>query len=145
MEHRLLEALSEAELSCAAWVILPNHYHLLVLADSLASVGKAIGRVHGRSSRYANLRDGTAGRQVWYKYSDRKMRSDRHFWATMHYIAYNPVKHGYVDRMNDWLWSSVHEMIERYGSDWVRDLEVAYPLGDYGSAWDEFEPLNQPR
>lgn len=145
MEHRLLEALSEAELSCAAWVILPNHYHLLVLADSLASVGKAIGRVHGRSSRYANLRDGTAGRQVWYKYSDRKMRSDRHFWATMHYIAYNPVKHGYVDRMNDWLWSSVHEMIERYGSDWVRDLEVAYPLGDYGSAWDEFEPLNQHR
>ena len=82
---------------CAGWVVLPNHYHALIYTDDLVQVGKTLGSVHGRSARYANLRDSSLGRRVWYKFNDRKMRSERHFWASLHYIAYNPVKHQYVD------------------------------------------------
>jgi putative transposase len=136
LERRLLEALRSAELPCAAWVVLPNHYHALVEAPKLSVVGGAVGSVHGRSGRYANVRDGTPGRQVWYKLSDRKVRSERHFWACLHYVLYNPVKHGYVNEMADWAWSSYPDIVAQNGKEWVEDLARKYPLGDFGDGWD---------
>ncbi len=136
LESRLLEALAEAGLPCAGWVILPNHYHALVRTDTLGSVGRALGPVHGRSSRYANLRDRTPGRQVWYKFSDRLIRSERHFWASLHYIAQNPVKHQYVEAAEDWPWSCIHDTITERGRDWWATLVTEYPLGEFGDKWD---------
>jgi putative transposase len=136
LELRLLEALAEYEVPCAGWVVLPNHYHALIETGDLTRVGTALGTVHGRSARYANKRDNTPGRQVWYNFTDRRMRSGHHFWASLHYIAYNPVKHGYVDEFDAWPWSCVHELRAGHGSDWVRDLIEGYPLGGYGDGWD---------
>jgi putative transposase len=136
LEQRLLEAFQTARLPCAAWVVLPNHYHVLMEAPEISVVGKALGSVHGRSGYYANKRDKTPGRQVWYKFNDRKVRSDRHFWACLHYIIYNPVKHGYVKDMGEWAWSSYVELVERHGMDWVKDLSREYPLKDFGEGWD---------
>ena len=136
LETRLLESFAGADLPCAGWVVLPNHYHALLYAPDLARVGAAVGPVHGRSSRYANGRDATPGRKVWYKFSDRKMRSERHFWATLHYIAYNPVKHGYVDDLEAWPWSCTHELVAEHGPDWLPGLAASYPLADYGDKWD---------
>jgi putative transposase len=137
LERRLQEALGEAKISCAGWVVLPNHYHILIETECLKGIGPVIGPVHGRSSRYANLRDNSMGRQVWYKFTDRKIRSDRHFWASLHYIVHNPVKHGYVSHMEEWSWSCVHELIAEHGREWVDDLVSAYPLGEFGDKWDD--------
>jgi putative transposase len=136
LEIRLLEAMAAAGLTCAGWVVLPNHYHALIHTHDLVRVGKSLGSVHGRSARFANLRDHAPGRRVWYKFNDRKMRSERHFWASLHYVAYNPVKHGYVDAMQDWPWSCVHELTTDRGSDWLHDLIEEYPLAGYGDEWD---------
>jgi putative transposase len=136
LETRLLEAFASANIPCAGWVVLPNHYHALIHTNDLNRVGNAIGPIHGRSSRYVNSRDKTPGRRVWYKFNDRRMRSERHFWASLHYVAHNPVKHGYVDRLSAWPWSCVHELIEEYGSEWLRNLIDEYPLADYGDKWD---------
>lgn len=138
LENRLLTAFAEATLPCAGWVVLPNHYHALLHTTNLAVVGRTIGRVHGRSSRYVNQRDKTPGRHVWYEYSDRMIRSERHFWASLHYIAYNPVKHGYVSEMGEWPWSCVHEMIADRGREWFHSLVNDYPLGEYGDKWDVY-------
>jgi putative transposase len=136
LEIRLLEALAGAKIPCAGWVVLPNHYHALVHTDELARVGKAVGLVHGRSARYANSRDHAPGRKVWYKFNDRKMRSARHFWASLHYITYNPVKHQYVDAVEQWPWSCVYELVAERGAVWFRELIDGYPLADYGDKWD---------
>src|SRR5262249_34330257 len=58
LERRLLEALATADVPCGGWVVLPNHYHLLVHTGTLPSVGRALRAVHARSGRYANRRDG---------------------------------------------------------------------------------------
>ena len=61
-----------------AWVVLPNHYHLLAELD-LATFRGWIGRLHNGKSTQWNREDGTPGRKVWYRFSDRKIRNDRHF------------------------------------------------------------------
>ena len=137
LERRLLEAFEAAGLPCGAWVVLPNHYHALLEVRDLAMVGRAIQPVHGRSARYANRRDAAPGRQVWYKFSDRKIRSERHYWACLHYIVHNPVKHGYTDDPADWLWSCYHALVEEHGTAWIEDLYREYPIDDFGKGWDE--------
>jgi putative transposase len=139
LSRRLLEALAGAGMPCAGWVVMPTHYHLLARTTVLHTLGRAVGVVHGRSSHYANLRDKTPGRRIWYKYTDRRIRSDRHFWTCLHYILFNPVKHGYAGSMAEWRWSSYHDLLNRYGPEWIEDLVRSYPLPGFGRDWDDFE------
>ena len=135
--RHLLDGFREAEIPVAAWVVMPNHYHILVEIDVVRQVGGVVGPVHGRSARYANQRDGLRGRQVWYKYSDRKVRSKRHFWTCLHYVIMNPVKHEFANSMDDWPWSCYHELLEAYGLSWTEDLQRDYPLIEFGRGWDD--------
>ena len=47
----------------------------------------------------------------------------------MNYLHFNPVKHGYVERIKDWQYSSFHRLVKKevYSLDWggcVGDFEV---------------------
>nr|WP_293099234.1 hypothetical protein [Okeania sp. SIO2F4] len=87
-------------------------------------------------SRQWNLEDNLTGK-VWHSYSDRGIRSERHYYATLNYIHYNPVKHGYVNSPYDWQESSVHWYLKYEGRDWLRSCWIEYPLRDYGKGWDD--------
>jgi putative transposase len=123
-------------LSCHAWVFQPNHYHLLIVTEDLANISEALRILHSRIATRVNKRHQQKGRQVWYRFADRKMRSERHYLTTLNYIHYNPVKHGYVEDMFDWIWSSVHWYHEHRGRHWHEKMFDKYPLKDYGKGWD---------
>ena len=138
--HQLLAQWTEEGrhrgLEIAAWVVLPNHYHLLIRVDDFEQVGVTARLVHGRTSRKWNKADGSPGRKVWYRYTDRAIRSERHYYTTLNYIHYNPVKHGLAESPYDWEPSSVGWYLEQYGREWLRDLWTRYPLKSYGEGWD---------
>ncbi len=136
LTRRLLAGFNDAEISVGGWVVLPNHYHLLVDVKCLKDVGRVVGPVHGRAGQYANLRDKTPGRKVWFKYADRKIRSKRHYLTCLHYIIMNPVKHGFVDSPAQWPWSSFHDLVAEEGEAWIEGLKRDYPLLDFGKGWD---------
>lgn len=121
-----------------AWVILPNHYHLLVHLTDFDVLSELFRRIHGSTSRQWNIEDNVTGRKVWYRFSDRAIRSERHYYTTLNYIHYNPVKHSFVKSPYDWLESSVHWYLVTQGREWLRDCWVRYPVRDYGKGWDEF-------
>jgi putative transposase len=125
-------------MSIAAWVVLTNHYHLLIHVPGYEAVPDIFKQVHGRSSYEWNRQDHTLGRKVWYRYSDRLIRSERHYYTTLSYIHYNPVKHNLVKSPYDWSCSSVHWYLEEYGREWLQSLWQCYPVRDYGKKWDDF-------
>lgn len=118
-----------------AWCFLPNHYHVLVEVE-LSKFREWVKHLNNWTSREWNLEDGTPGRKAWYRFSDRGIRSERHFWATVNYIHVNPVKHGYAQYINDWQWSSVHQYLAKLGYEKMERLLHEYPLAGYGSGWD---------
>ena len=132
----LLKELQEADISCIAWVVLPNHYHLLVQCCPLSAINQPLRRVHARTAYELNLREDIVGRRVWYRFADRQIRSERHYYTTLNYIHCNPVKHGYVQRSLNWTCSSLHWYLEHFGVEWIRDLWREYPVRDYGQGWD---------
>lgn len=135
--EELFQELPAAQISCAAWVVLPNHYHLLAHCAPLSVISEPLRRVHARTARELNRRAGLMGRQVWYRYSDRLIRDDRHYYTTLNYIHYNPTKHGYVPKPLEWAQSSAHWYVEHLGIEWLRDAWRQHPVRDYGKGWDE--------
>ena len=119
-----------------SWCVLPNHYHVLVKAE-LLNVKKAISKVHWKTSHQWNIEDSTPGRNVWFRFSDRAIRNEPHFWATVNYIHSNPVKHGYVKKADSWATSSFKDYLERYGRNRLVAIWRDYPVRNIGKDWDE--------
>ena len=136
-EALLLAAMERATAEAVAWCVLPNHYHGLVICDDVERVMKEIGLLHGRTSHSWNGEDGTRGRKVWYNLTERRMRSDRHFWATINYVHHNPVRHGYVSHWQDWPYSSAVAYLEQVGQDEAARIWQSYPIDQYGKGWDD--------
>jgi putative transposase len=137
-ERELLHVLRDAALSCAAWCVLPNHYHVLVQVADIRTFARLLGQLHGRTAFTMNDEDGARGRKVWYRCQDRCMRSEGHFYASLNYIHNNPVRHGYVVKWQDWPFSSAHWYLDTRGRDWLVRIWQAYPPLNYGATWDTF-------
>lgn len=133
----LLEALAQSCSNVFSWCVLPNHYHALVEPAELRTAIQSLGRLHGRSAHRWNGEDAARGRQVFFRTTDRAMRSDGHFWASLNYIHHNPVHHGYVDRWDDWPWGSACSYLERVGRAEAARIWRGFPVHDYGKDWDD--------
>ena len=96
MQDVLKTAIQQCGVTLYAWVIMANHYHLLLRTSQIAPIYKFVKRLHGASAVRLNQLDSTPGRKVWYQYWDRFPRGESDFWAYFNYIHINPIKHGYV-------------------------------------------------
>jgi len=137
-ELQLKNHLEENSIEVVAWVVLPNHYHFLARIADIRSFVKSQGELHGRTSFELNKRDNQIGRQVWYRCSDRIMRSERHYFTTINYMHNNPVKHGTVEKWGDWPFSSFHWYLKNKGREWLIEMWREFPVLEYGKRWDNF-------
>jgi putative transposase len=135
-EREILETCEKSNARIFAWNILPNHYHILVRTDDIKLLRKEIGKFHGRSARRWNLEDDEQGRQIWFNFFDREMKSERHFWASLNYIHHNPIHHGYTRRWQDWIFSSANNYLEKVGHERAAHIWRTFPILDYGKDWD---------
>jgi putative transposase len=133
----LLELLQQHSSRTVAWCVLPNHYHALVEAPNILGLLYELGRLHGRTSHAWNGEEEARGRQIFHRSTERFMRSERHFFATVNYVHNNPVHHGYAKLWTEWRWSSATDYLTEMGRMEVRRVWKEYPIRDYGKKWDD--------
>ncbi len=138
VRDKLKTLVEQFELTLRAWVILNDHYHVLLKTKRGEDLSHFFGQLHGSTSRQINLWAGIAGRQVWHNYWDTCIRSEVDMWKRFNYIHQNPVKHGYVWHMIDWPFSSYHYYLRTKGEEWLADCWRRYPVIDY-LAGDDFD------
>jgi putative transposase len=137
-QRELFELAPQFGLDLHAWVILDNHYHLLCyLADGLV-LPNFIKKLHRRTAIYFNQQDKQPGRKVWYNYWDRYIRGERDYWQRFNYIHYNPIKHGYVQKLRDWPFSSLLHYLESEGLEWLDDCWRRYSVKEVELEDDDF-------
>lgn len=118
-----------------AWVVLPNHMHMVwTLPDGDCDYSTRIGAIKARftmglrragfsppstslptvkSGRYAGLkpglRQGKREQPIWQRrFWEHHIRNASEFNAYVSYCHHNPVKHGFVERPEDWPFSTIH-------------------------------------
>ena len=88
-----------------AWLVMPNHVHLLILPAAPAAV--LMRWLKGSTARQANQILGRTGRPFWQDESfDHYLRRPDQVSRTAAYIEQNPVCAGLVRSAEDWRWSS---------------------------------------
>lgn len=121
-----------------AWVLLPDHLHCIWrLPAGDAEFSKRWGMI----KRHVSVRFGPElNREAWRSESRRKrnetslwqrrywehcIRDEQDFIRHMDYIHWNPVKHGLVQRVDEWPYSTFHRYVARgiYPPDWGGDFE----------------------
>lgn len=94
-----------------AWVIMPNHIHVLIEIWQ-TPLGEIVKGWKGYTSKEARKILGTGDklsplRTFWAEdYFDRYLRDDDHYRRAVHYIENNPNKAGLVKVPADWQWTS---------------------------------------
>ena len=134
----LLELSEVFSINLDAWVILDNHYHILFECAKGNKIPDFIRRLHGRTSFEFNKADNSRGRQVWHNYWDTSIRDEKDYWIRFNYVHHNPVKHGYVKKMEKWIHSSCRFYLEKKGELWMDDVVRSYPIIDFSSTADDF-------
>ena len=88
-----------------AWVIMPNHVHLLILPR--VALPKITHWIKGRTARDANRLLCRRGQPFWQHESyDHWVRSQKELHRIARYIEENPVSAGLAATPDDWPWSS---------------------------------------
>jgi putative transposase len=104
VEKTLLEADGQ-DYRMQAWVVMPNHVHLVVDVWNVPLV-KLINGWKGKSSREANKLLGRSG-QFWQEdYYDTLIHDKAHLKRAIRYTEQNPVKAFLVKVARDWRWNS---------------------------------------
>ena len=118
--------------SINAWVILPEHFHMILTPEE-NTLSEIIKRFKlSFSMRYYKEIEVPAGRVWQYRFWDHAIRDERDFEAHFHYIHYNHTKHGYVKKPYDYKHSSMHKFMDIYDSDWamIEDNYHKYNFGE---------------
>ena len=89
-----------------AWVVMPNHVHVLFLPLASWSLTSIVHSWKSYAAKKANRILGRRGRFWQEDYRDRYIRDDGHFLAARAYIEENPVKAGLCRRAEDWPFGS---------------------------------------
>jgi putative transposase len=104
VEHLLEQTRNQYGLRIAAYVLMPDHIHLLTnepSAGTLATLLQVFKQLTARDLKSFQ------SKQFWQRrYYDFNVSSHEKYLEKLQYIHRNPVKRGLVDRPEDYRWSS---------------------------------------
>ncbi|MDD5567450.1 MAG: transposase [Patescibacteria group bacterium] len=128
---RLRKSIIKYGINLYGWVVLMNHYHILFSLPRGKLLSSLTGFINGGSAHELNRLDGVKGRNIWWNYWDNCIRGEKDFYTRLNYIHHNPVKHGYVKANREYPYSSYNWYREKFGVEYINDLEMSYPVIDF--------------
>lgn len=124
-----------------AVVILPDHLHAIctLRADDTdyalrwRLIKSHFSRALPKDERVSPSRASRGERGIWQRrYWEHRIRDERDFSRHVDYLHYNPCKHGHVQRVVDWPWSSFHRHVREglLPEDWAGGVETGNGMGE---------------
>ena len=96
-----------------AWVIMPNHVHVLVEIKDGYILSDLLHSWKRFTARLINHKLGSKGRLWQPEYWDRCIRDEKHLANAINYIHMNPVKAGFIRNPEEWQFSSAWRRQDR--------------------------------
>jgi putative transposase len=95
----------EAGVEVWAWVLMPNHVHLILNPAGSDGLRRALSKVHRHYAGHIHARQKKTG-HFWQGRFGAVAMDEAHLAAALRYVALNPVRARLVERAQDWRWSS---------------------------------------
>ncbi|MDZ7629754.1 MAG: transposase [Parvularculaceae bacterium] len=129
----LKEHCTRAGVSVWAWVLMPNHVHLILTPSDTDGLRAALSRVHRAYAGHVHAREKRTG-HFWQGRFGCVAMDEAHLAAAVPYVALNPVRARLVQQADDWRWSSVRAHLDPARGDGLTDpAPVAARFGDFAA------------
>jgi putative transposase len=112
-EYLLREMAETFDTRILAYVVMPNHWHLLLYPKEDGYLSKALQWLGTTHARRHHARKDTVGNGHLYqgRYKSSLIEDDTHFLTVLKYIERNPVRANLVSRAEEWRWGSAHRRL----------------------------------
>jgi REP element-mobilizing transposase RayT len=123
--------LGKYENRCYAWVLMPNHYHILVRI-SASNLGMMMRRINGSYARYFNKKYNRRGYVFMDRYKSIATQEFHYFRQLIRYIHLNPIRSGIVQsikKLTEYQWCSHIDIISQSRFEWLNKHEVLKRFG----------------
>jgi len=128
--------------SIDAIVILPEHLHCIWtlpaddedIAMRWTLIKAGFSRLIPPGEMRSESRINRGERGIWQRrYWEHLIRDEQDLARHINYIHWNPVKHGWVERVGDWPYSSFHGYVRKsvYPADWTSDSDYEFEAGEF--------------
>jgi len=115
------------------WVFLDDHYHIMLRSDpeGKTTIAKIINNFHKflglclRKEYDNSIKSGKLFNNYW----DTCLTYERSFLCRLNYIYYNPVKHGYVKKPEDYTFGSFYYRVQDE-REYLYNLRKLHPWQD---------------
>lgn len=116
-----------------AWVLMPNHVHLILTPADSDGLRAALSKVHRAYAGHVHARTKRTG-HFWQGRFGAVAMDEAHLWAAVPYVVLNPVRAQLVKHAPDWRWSSLHAHLDPVRGDGITDTApVAARFGDFAA------------
>jgi putative transposase len=140
-ERVLEEAQSRVPLRILDYVVMPNHWHLVVWPQTDDEVSEFLQWLTVTHTMRWHAHYGTSGTGHLYqgRFKAFPVQSDEHLYQVLRYVERNPVRAGLVKRAEDWRWGSAWR--RRHGDAKLKQLLADWPV-DRPRGW--LNLVNEP-
>lgn len=126
----LREAAQQYKLAIHAYVLMPNHLHLLATPAESSSVAQVMQAVGRRYVRYFNAKTGRTGTLWEGRYKSTILDSERYLLLCSRYIELNPVRASLVEAPEAYPWSSHAHHVGLVRNPLITDHAIYWALGN---------------
>jgi putative transposase len=126
----LREIASTSSLAVHAYVLMPDHVHLLVTPQSEGALGRAMQAIGRRYVRWFNDRHRRTGTLWEGRFRSAPISAERYLLTCMRYIELNPVRAGISSSVDQYPWSSFAHHIGLTVDPLITDHAVFWGLGN---------------
>jgi putative transposase len=107
-----------------AWVLMPNHVHMILVPGDADGIRRALAPVHRRYAGHIHARLKRTG-HFWQGRFGCVAMDEEHLGAAVRYVSLNPVRARLAESAADWPWSSAQVHLGRVACD---DITAAEPV-----------------
>ncbi len=126
----LHDAAARRRIAIHAYVLMPDHVHLLATPTTAASLGQAMQSLGRRYVRWFNNRYTRSGTLWDGRYRSSVIEAERHLLGCCRYIESNPVRAGIVADAASYPWSSLRHHLGLVIDPIVTDHPIVWALGN---------------
>ena len=124
-----------------AWVVLPDHLHCVWTlpegdddnSNRWRLIKQRFSKAMPKTERRSKIRVARGERGIWQRrFGEHMILNETDYASHIDYCHINPLKHGLVERVAEWPYSTFHQYVERgvYPIDWATFSPLQYVNGE---------------
>lgn len=105
----------ECNIVILAYCVMTNHAHMLIYCENTEQLSVFMHRANATYARYYNIKYSRVGYVFRDRFLSEPIYNEKYLYSCINYIHLNPIEAGIINNVEDYIYSSYREYINKVG------------------------------